>query len=511
MTCIAGLTAQNTQGVKDVYPVKDKDFIRKCLDAVDSDIGVDAVKTGMLSTAETVKVVAEKLQEMKDAAKKNGKSFDIVVDPVMISTSGYALIPEEAIDDYLEKLIPLATIFTPNVVEAKFALKKIQENSAKKLGNSFDDQEVEIDSVEQMKETAKRLHDFLGCGAVLVKGGHLAFTKDLKPYKNTNSDTRGGLVIVDILYDGTDYTEFKSDFFVSKSTHGTGCTLSAAIASNLAKGNSMVNSVKAATYYVQHAIKTAYPLGKGFGPVNHMHNIQHMPFIGGKFLDYLLEHPKVKPLWDQYVNHPFTKQLAYNKLSLSSFKYFLEQDYLYLKHYARCYGLSVYKANDMDTVIKAATVIQKIAHEMNLHIEYCKSFGLSIEQLEKGQEGLATYAYSRYLLDVGSTNDWFSLQVALSPCLFGYLAAVEALVKDPKSVKTGNKYWKWVENYSADDFREAAVRGRELLEFHASKQSEEQIEKLVGIFATATKMEINFWNAALDYSPYESSTLVDTR
>lgn len=501
MTCITGLTAQNTLAVHDIYPIKNKDFIRKCLDAVDSDVGVDAIKTGMLSTSDTVKVVAEKLEEMKDTAEKAGKQLHIVVDPVMISTSGSPLIPDKAIDEYFETLIPLSTVFTPNIIETKFILKEIKKNFAKEMGVSANVQEFEIESVEDMKEAAETLYDYLECENVLIKGGHLAFTKDLKPYKLTDSESKEDLVIVDLLYDGKEFTELKSKYVVSKSLHGTGCTLSSAIASNLAKGKSVIDSVKESIHYVQRGIQTAYPLGKGFGPINHMHNIQHMPFIGGKFLDYLLEHPKVKPLWNKYVNHPFTKQLAQNKLPLPKFKFFLEQDYLYLKHYARCYGLSVYKANNMETITREAAVIQQIAHETELHIEYCKSFGITIEQLEKGQEGFATYAYSRYLLDIGATNDWFSLQVALSPCMFGYIEAAQKLVKDPESVQENNRYWKWVETYASAEFIEVVSKGRELLEYHAKNQSEEQIEKLVDIFATATKMEINFWNAALDYEP----------
>lgn len=498
MTCITGLTAQNTQGVDAIYPIKDESFVRKCIDAVASDVGIDAVKTGMLATAETVRVVGERLGELKAQYEEEGKKLHIVVDPVMVSTSGANLIPEDAIDEYIDSLIPLATVFTPNIVETKFILKRMKENFSKEIGVTANVQEFRIESLEDMKEAAETLYEYLECDNVLVKGGHLAFTKDLKPYDSNKEDgEKTDLVIVDVLFDGTDFTVLQSEYLSSKSTHGTGCTLSSAIASNLAKGKSTIPAIKDSIHYVQRAIKTAYPLGKGFGPVNHMHNIQHMPFIAGKFLNYLLEHPKIKEIWHSYVNHPFTKQLAYHTLPLPSFKYFLQQDYLYLKHYSRCYGLSVYKANDMETINKAASVIQHINTELKLHVDYCKSFGMTAEQLEHGAEGIATYAYSRYMLDVGSTEDWFSLQVALSPCLFGYLDTAKELLKDPKSVREGNPYWKWVENYSAEDYVQAAAEGRDLLESHAKNQSIEQIEKLVDIFATSTKMEIAFWDAAL--------------
>lgn len=497
MTCITGLTAQNTLGVKSIYPVSDQSFVEDCLDAVLSDVGVDAIKTGMLSTVSTVQTIVKTLKKLSST-----QNLNLVVDPVMVSTSGANLIPLEAIDSYIDELIPLATVFTPNIIETKYILErlatreKVSQKDNNTTSNNDNKQEpISIKSIQDMRDAAKKLHDSLNCKSVLVKGGHIAFNKDLQP----SLDKEEERVIVDILYDGKNYIQLQSEYYSTTSTHGTGCTLSAAIASNLAQNKPVVNGVKDAIYYVQQAIKSAFKIGHGFGPVNHMHNIQHRPFAAGKFLDYLMEHPKVKPFWTRYVNHEFTKQLAYNTLPLSSFKYFLEQDYIYLKHYARCYGLSVYKADDMETIKKAAVVIQHISHEMNLHIKYCASFGLSVEELEAGEEGVATYAYSRYLIDIGAKNDWFSLQVALSPCLFGYIEAASNLKQDPKSSRENNPYWRWVENYTAEDFKDAVREGRELLEEHVMKQSVNGIDKLVDIFATATKMECQFWDASLNY------------
>lgn len=500
MTCITGLTAQNTLGVQAIYPVTDQSFLEKSLEAVFSDVGVDAIKTGMMSTVATVDTIAAKLKGYQDGNNR----LNLVVDPVMVSTSGANLIPEEAVDKYIDILIPLARVFTPNLIEAKYILEHLEKRRAGELlvSNKF-----EINSLDEMKAMAKELHERLKCETVLLKGGHIAFNKNLEVEKKP---TKEGRVIVDVFYDGIEFHILQSDFIETKATHGTGCTLSSAIACNLALANrkekkTLVRAVTDSVHYVQEAIRTAHTIGHGFGPVNHMHTLQHRPFVTGKFVDYLLGHPKVRENWERYVGHEFTRRLAHNTLDIKSFKFFLEQDYIYLKHYARCYGLGIYKSDDMETITKGAGVIEHIAHEMQLHVGYCQEFGLTIKDLERVQEGQATYAYSRWLLEVGAKDDWFALQVALSPCLFGYLEAAARLKRDPQAVSGHDKnpYWKWVETYTAPDFGEAADEGREILEAGVLKHSVDKIEMLVDIFATATRMECEFWDAALEYGKKE--------
>ncbi len=475
MTCITGLTAQNTQGVRSIFPVTDQTFVQQALDAVFEDVGVDAVKTGMLSLKETVMTVSERLSHYKVKS--------LVVDPVMISTSGANLINDDAILSYINVLMPLATVITPNIGEAEQILRH--------LGH-----ETKISSLEDMEQAAITLQKKINCKAVLVKGGHLGLNASL-----IASDSPE--FIIDVLYDGAEIHRFKASYLSSTSTHGTGCTLSAAIASNLASHPEITiqKAVGDAISYVQHAIYSAFPLGSGHGPVNHIYNIQQRQFTPGKFVDYLINHPKVKPLWWNYTNHPFTQQIGNNTLSMDSFIYFLRQDYVYLKHYARCHGLAAYKADDMKTIQEAAVIINQISHEQKMHIEYCKKFGISADQLENEPEGLATYAYSRYILDIGSREDWLSLQVALSPCLLGYGEAAANILKNPATVHghDKNRYWKWVEDYSGEDFNMAALAGRKILEEHTVKLSHEQIEKLVDIFATATQMECEFWTQALKH------------
>ncbi|KAK7206122.1 phosphomethylpyrimidine kinase [Myxozyma melibiosi] len=248
MTGITGLTAQNTTGVKDIFPVAPS-FLELALDAVFTDIGVDAVKTGMLASAATIESVTKKLKEYQ--------ASNICVDPVMISTSGSQLLPDSAVSGYLAHLFPIATIITPNIQEAQF-LYKVATGT-----------DIVVDSLEDAKRLAMELHN-LGPKYVLLKGGHLPLTTDgytrVKEQAATSAD-----VVADIVYDGSTYEIIESPFIITKNTHGTGCTLSSAIASNLAKKMTVVDAVKEAIDYVHGAIADDLQLGKGNGPINHLH------------------------------------------------------------------------------------------------------------------------------------------------------------------------------------------------------------------------------------------------
>ncbi len=225
MSAITAVTAQNTLGVTNVE-VLSPQIVGEQIDAVVTDLGVDAVKTGMLANAAIVETVARKVEQYK--LKK------LVVDPVMIAQSGDRLLEEGAVYAYKEKLFPLALIITPNLDEAGYLL-------GKKVG-----------SVEEMKEAACQLRQ-LGSRYVLVKGGHLA-----------------GEEVVDILYDGSTFYQYSSPRIVTRHTHGSGCTLAAAIASGLALGLDVPGAVERAREYLQQSMKAGLALGKGSGPLHHM-------------------------------------------------------------------------------------------------------------------------------------------------------------------------------------------------------------------------------------------------
>lgn len=222
MSAITALTAQNTMGVTAVLEVPPK-FLRQQLDAVFEDIPPDAVKIGMVSSAELIKTISERLQFY---GAKN-----IVVDPVMVATSGAKLIDDNAVEMLKKFLFPLATLITPNIPEAE------------KLSN------IKINSAEDMEKAAKNIFENYGC-AVLCKGGH------------SLNDAN------DILYNG-EIKIFNGKKISTTNTHGTGCTLSSAIAAGLAKNLNLTDAISAAKNYISGALSFGLNLGKGSGPMNH--------------------------------------------------------------------------------------------------------------------------------------------------------------------------------------------------------------------------------------------------
>lgn len=223
MSVITALTAQNTMGVDAIFDVS-PEFVAKQIDSVFSDIVPDAVKIGMVSSPEIIEVIAERLIYHK--------AKNIVLDPVMVSTSGSRLISENATDTLIGRLMPVAAIVTPNIPEAEIL------------------SDMKIKGIEDMEQAAKRIYE--GCGVcVLVKGGHLVCDA------------------TDILYDGESVKTVSSKRIDNPNTHGTGCTLSSAIACALADGYSAEESVKRAKTYLCGALSSGLNLGKGSGPLEH--------------------------------------------------------------------------------------------------------------------------------------------------------------------------------------------------------------------------------------------------
>lgn len=222
MSAITALTAQNTMGVTAVLEVPPK-FLEQQIDAVFTDIPPDAVKIGMVSSAELIKTISERLQFY---GAKN-----IVVDPVMVATSGAKLIDDNAVETLKKFLFPLATLITPNIPEAE------------KLSN------IKINSAEDMEKAAKNIFENYGC-AVLCKGGH------------SLNDAN------DILYNG-EIKIFNGKKISTTNTHGTGCTLSSAIAAGLAKNLNLTDAISAAKNYISGALSFGLNLGEGSGPMNH--------------------------------------------------------------------------------------------------------------------------------------------------------------------------------------------------------------------------------------------------
>ncbi|KAK4167684.1 putative hydroxymethylpyrimidine/phosphomethylpyrimidine kinase 2 [Cladorrhinum sp. PSN259] len=472
MTATTALTAQNTLGVHAVHHVP-AEFLRKQIECVVQDLGVDVVKTGMLASNGCIKVVADALK------KYNVKN--VVVDPVMIATTGSELLPNTALAMLREILLPVSTILTPNILEARLLLAD--------AGLRY----IPIERIEDLEKIGRAVKA-LGPKWVLVKGGHCPFRNDGEVAKEQDEKER----VVDCLVGGEgDEKEvvvwIESPYHDTRHTHGTGCSLASAIASNLGKGMEMKDAVKAGCRYVEAAIQSAPGLGKGNGPLNHFHSVYTMPFAPGHFIEYLLERPDVAPVWKEYTHHPFVMAMGNGTLPIESFKGYLIQDYIYLIHFARANALASYKAKSLEDIAASAAIVTHIFKEMQLHINYCEGFGITKNDMENTEEKEACTAYTRYVLDIGNSEDWLALQISMAPCLLGYGVIAKHLHADPQSKREGNMYWTWIENYVAQDYLLAVKTGSELLERHAVLQSPARIEELVKIFIHATKMEIAFW------------------
>lgn len=233
MSAITAITAQNTRGVVSAMglPV---DMIRAQIDAVADDLPIGAVKTGMLSSIEIIEAVAERI--------RTRQLGPLIVDPVMISKSGFSLLQDDAVEAVRGLMLPLADLATPNAHEAE-----------RLVGYR----------VASVREAEKAARDIAAMGpkAVLVKGGHLEDTEEA----------------TDILFDGKDIHHFKGPRHDTPHTHGTGCTYAAAIAAHLAHGQNLHTAVAKANIYVNNAIRHALPLGGGHGPTNHFYFLSEIP------------------------------------------------------------------------------------------------------------------------------------------------------------------------------------------------------------------------------------------
>ncbi|EPS45457.1 hypothetical protein H072_642 [Dactylellina haptotyla CBS 200.50] len=489
MTAITGLTAQNTKGVVDIHPIPAQ-FLRKTIFTVVEDIGVDVVKMGMLTSSESIDVVVEAVK------KYNFKQ--IVLDPVIISTSGSVLLPPDAISALCNNLIPLATLITPNIPEAQHLLSYyITPDSPP----TFIQPPDSITSMVDVVTLAKRLYEFSST-AVLVKGGHLPFAKDGSMARRAKD--KAAIMDVLVLPNGT-VKIFNSPFIDNNNTHGTGCSLASAIACNLAT-NPLSVAVFNARNYISGAIAAAYPLGQGSGPINHVHNTYQLPYSKGRFFDYLTTHPRVAKLWDQYVNHDFVKKVANGSIEIERFGWYLRQDYLFLVHFARATSLLAYKSLSLPQISSHADNVSSLLRETGLHVQYCASLGISESDLQSTLEAPATIAYTRYVIDVGMRGDKAALVVALISCMVGYQVAARNREIEEGSVRTedGNKFWSWVEEYAGEGYEKGVQAQKNGLEDMAMGFSVKQVEELVEIFRAVTEMERDFFTAALEAKVDES-------
>ncbi|KAK2460683.1 hypothetical protein APHAL10511_007153 [Amanita phalloides] len=516
-SAVTALTAQNTTGVQDVHPCPPA-FVERQIASVLQDIVIDAFKTGMLYDGETIKAVAKALK-----AQYKSDIPPVVCDPVCVSTSGHTLLLPQAIGTMIQDLFPLATVVTPNKLEAETLLSCGVDGSTTK-----------ITTVEDMISASKKLLEY-GCRAVLLKGGHISVSlSDIDrvtscfpeitierhglPLENTEilhfhgSIPLPNRVVVDVLsQDNGETTLFVRPQIQSKSTHGTGCTLSSALACELARGICLVEATKNATIYVYLGITTAPDLGRGYGPLNHLHSIQRTSLCKPTQMNpfpltsYLIEKTAVS--WKAYVQHDFVRLLGKGSLDRRSFVHFIKQDYHYLKYYSRAYGLLAAKYTDFSSISDSAAVVLSVIDEIGNHKKLCQQFGVTMEELENTLESTATTAYGAYILDTGLQGDATKLFMALIACLLGYGEVGLWLKSESQREETwvvlhGNPYKAWIDIYSGTNYQNAVKKGLDLIEARAAANppSEARLQDWLTVWRQCTNLERGFWDMAMNLS-----------
>ncbi|KAJ3276571.1 hypothetical protein HDV01_004104 [Terramyces sp. JEL0728] len=483
ITCV---TSQNTQTV-DAIQVMPAEFVEAQLRAVLTDIGADVIKFGMLFSSEIIDTVVNYLVHFYGDNMPR-----IVLDPVMVATSGAMLLNPEAVHDMKTKVLPITYLVTPNVPEA--IILADEDDSMKDLND--------------LKRIARKIADY-GSQIVLLKGGHVPFDINgntisieatLDPLNQDES-----YYLIDLVYSKVDdeFFELKNKFVKTKNNHGTGCTVSAAIAANLAKGLSPREAIVQAVEFVQIAIQTSFDIGFGNGPLNHFHSTSHVavppstndnPYPFSSIIRL-----RFASLWYEYTHHPFVQGLQDGTLPPECFAHYLKQDYLFLLHFARANSLGAYKCTTFEEMAAFNATAMNIVQESKLHEEYCLEWGISLEELKSTEECTETIAYTRYVIDKGNCGTLLELRTAMAPCVMGYGDIGLRLYNDPATVREGNPYWKWICMYADENYQRAVESFQDALERDAAnlKLDAESLETVLNTAKKAILLEISFWEMGL--------------
>ncbi len=428
MSVITALTAQNTLGVVNIGHV-DRTIIIDQLDAVFTDIFPDAIKIGMVSSRDTIMAICDRL--------KFYNCSNVVFDPVMVSTSGAKLLEDDTIDTIIENLLPLTTLITPNLYEAEI------------LSN------VKINSEEDMLLAIAKISEFYK-GNILIKSGHLS--------ESCN----------DMFYDGSEVYKIEGKRINNPNTHGTGCTLSSAIACNIASGQTILESVTNAKKYISKAIDKMLDIGSGRGPLNHF----VMP-VNNSLFDMLIMDNSIA--WESYVNHEIKNKLIYEEIDMEKFKYYIKQDYIYITSFIK-YVEKLYEETKNQTLLD---ILNSCGEEHILHQKYVSDF----EDTLISKETSAYIDYFEQIFFTGSTSDKI---VALAPCLVGYAEFCVNISKH--NISRTNKYYDWVQSYNSSSYVEKV---REYIKLVDSIGINEDFYKLSSIFKDVVNLEVKFFNQML--------------
>lgn len=556
MSVITSLTAQNTTGVTAIH-TPPAEFVTQQFETVAHDICVDAIKIGMLANAGVAKEVAKCVKTWR--ASNSGA---IVLDTVMIATSGALLLEHDAVATIRQELFSNATLITPNLSEAVHLLKDTPHAVA--------DKRVTLADMQRM---AHALTD-LGAKNALVKGGHAPVSVDAlreqldalgvygvlddpldqdahsfrrernasfllrqedmselgcmaselngSAYSCKNIDVcfkRGPADLmclcapiasytVDVLYEkeAQRTTLFVKPTVKTSATHGTGCTLSSAITAMCAHGHSLRLAIAKALRFMQNVLASGLEsVGHGNGPLNHDADIisrgvpLRTPSNPAPLTTMLASHSW--SAWRSYTRHPFVQQLGRGTLPEAAMQWFMQQDYMYLKQYARALSKAVvHPAAELDDMEALSAMAKSVLDEMQLHVRVCESMGISSNMMAQTVESRATVAYTRFFLDTADEG-LLPLMVSLASCAIGY-AEVGLWLKherDAGNIQPQGVYDEWITEYSGSTFQDAIINYVELMEEYTQRLmiSEAQTARLQKIWEAATRFEIGMWDEAL--------------
>jgi thiaminase/transcriptional activator TenA len=204
--------------------------------------------------------------------------------------------------------------------------------------------------------------------------------------------------------------------------------------------------------------------------------------------------------WERYTGHAFVRQLGAGSLPQAAFRHYLIQDYLFLIQFARAYALAVYKSDTLTDMRQAAAGMSAILDiEMGLHVQFCEGWGLTEADMAAAPEASACMAYTRFVLERGMAGDLLDLHAALAPCIVGYAEIAARLAADPETRMEGNPYTAWIEMYAGDDYQEVAQSEKHFLDdLMARRGGPGRMASLSQTFASATRLEVDFWQMGLD-------------
>ena len=456
MAAITALTAQNTRGVSAVH-VPPVEFLRRQLEDISADVAIDAVKIGMLGDADVINEVRSWLAKVRPAV--------VVLDPVMVATSGDRLLRESG-EAALRDLLPLAGLVTPNIPELAMLLG-----------------EAEAQDWATALEQGKRLAAECG-NTVLVKGGHLAGEECPDALVNT-----AGLLRHDVI-------EIAGPRIATKNSHGTGCSLSSAIATVQARTGDWEASLRAVKPWLVEALATADVLGvgEGNGPINHFH---HLPpsTSKGAFAARLWQ--EAAPELEAIHALPFIRGLESGTLPEHEFKYYLSQDALYLNGYSRVLARAGALApTEEEQLFWARSSQVCLEVESELHRNW-----LSTREASTGT-GPVTKAYVDHLMAASASGSYAVLLAAVLPCYWLYAEVGRKLHANylQAGSPAAHAYADWLKTYADEEFAEATRKAITFTDAAASGASDRERAAMVEAFVHSCRYETAFFDAPRLYS-----------